>query len=83
MKLLLDTHSFIWFAEGDSRLSKKAMGSISDPKSVLFLNIGSCWEIVLKASIGKLVLSTPYEKFLVKALDEYPIQTIPVLMEDA
>lgn len=82
MKLLLDTHAFIWFAEADSRLSQVATELLSDPENALYLSCASTWEIAIKTGMGKLILSTPLEKFLARALAEYSIRVIPVLLED-
>ncbi len=82
MRLLLDTHAFIWFAEADSRLSSKAMDLLSDPINTLYLSAASAWEMAIKTSIGKLVLSSPYENYLARALAEYAIQTLNISLAD-
>ena len=52
MKLLLDTHTFIWFIEGNENLSDYARGLIESPDNQRFLSIASLWEITIKKSIG-------------------------------
>jgi PIN domain nuclease of toxin-antitoxin system len=54
MRLLLDTHAFLWFFIGSPSLSVKARALIEDDSNEKFLSIGSLWEIAIKASIGKL-----------------------------
>jgi PIN domain nuclease of toxin-antitoxin system len=55
MDLLLDTHAFIWFFNGDEQLSIKAKRLIQDPKVTKFISIASIWEVAIKIAIKKLV----------------------------
>lgn len=48
MDILLDTHSLIWFLNGDEKLSKKAKSAIEDPSNSKIVSIGSIWEIAIK-----------------------------------
>ena len=48
MRLLLDTHTFIWFIEGHSNLSLLAKNLIEDPENERLLSIASLWEIAIK-----------------------------------
>lgn len=54
MKILLDTNALIWFANGDEKLSPKAIESIENPENEKFVSVASIWEIAIKKSIGKL-----------------------------
>lgn len=56
MNLLLDTHAFIWFFNGDDKLGPTARNLIEDPSNTCWLSIASLWEISIKTSIGKLAL---------------------------
>lgn len=56
MRLLLDTHAFLWFVEGSPSLSDTARNLIEDQQNQRFLSIGSLWEMSIKFSIGKLEL---------------------------
>ncbi|MDJ0509892.1 MAG: type II toxin-antitoxin system VapC family toxin [Crocosphaera sp.] len=56
MKLLLDTHIFLWFIDGSSKLSKNAIKLIDNQTNESFLSIASLWEITIKVSICKLKL---------------------------
>jgi len=56
LKLLLDTHTFLWSMDGGP-LSEAAAAGILDPQNELFLSAASYWEICLKLSIGKLALA--------------------------
>jgi PIN domain nuclease of toxin-antitoxin system len=61
MKLLLDTHCFLWFIVGNDRLSISARSAIENPDNQSLLSIASLWEIAIKSSLGKLTLAQPIE----------------------
>ena len=61
MRALLDTHSFIWFVEGDERLSSSARQIIGDPANEILFSAASLWEMAIKVSIGKLALAHAFE----------------------
>lgn len=54
MKVLLDTHTFLWFIQGNDNLSDIARASIEDLKNQKLVSTASLWEIAIKVSIGKL-----------------------------
>ena len=54
MDLLLDTHTLIWFLNGDGNLSKKALNLILDSNNNKFVSIASLWEIAIKINLNKL-----------------------------
>ena len=56
MRLLLDTHAFLWFVQGSESLSRRAADAIRDGRNALFLSAASYWEICIKVSLGKLEL---------------------------
>lgn len=62
MKVLLDTHVFIWFINGDKQLPSTVIEVISNPKNDCFLSIASIWEIAIKMSLGKIELLAGFEK---------------------
>ena len=59
MRLLLDTHAFLWFVLDDSRLSATAKASIANPSNDVLISPASYWEIAIKLGTGKLALSQP------------------------
>jgi PIN domain nuclease of toxin-antitoxin system len=61
MDYLLDTHSFLWFLEGNKSLSEKAKEEISNPKNKIYISIASIWEIAIKITLGKLRLDIDLE----------------------
>ncbi len=54
MKLLLDTHVYLWSRTEPARLSAKERAAIRDPANELLLSVASAWEIEIKRAIGKL-----------------------------
>lgn len=67
MRVLLDTHAFLWFVTADSRLSKRASDAIADADDVL-LSLASCWEMAIKNGLGKLTLTVPIERFVTEQI---------------
>lgn len=64
MRLLLDTHSFLWFTLGDKKLSQTALGLILDPANEKLVSPASYWEIAIKISVNKYQLTEPYDAFM-------------------
>lgn len=54
MRVLLDTHAFLWWLDGDRRLSRLARRTIADESNVILVSAASAWEISTKARLGKL-----------------------------
>ena len=54
MRLLLDTHAFIWWVAGNRRLSPLARRSIDDEENDVLVSAASAWEIATKHRLGKL-----------------------------
>ena len=63
MRLLLDTHSFLWFVLNDRQLSALARGLIVEPANDILISPASYWEIAIKISLGKYALPAPFEAF--------------------
>lgn len=59
MRVLFDTHAFIWWDSEPTRLSAKALDLCRNPGNVLLLSVASVWEMEIKRQLGKLTLRTP------------------------
>lgn len=68
MRLLLDTHAFLWWVQDAVDLSRKARRAIADPGNECLFSLASCWEIAIKLSLGKLKLAAPMERFIPEQL---------------
>ncbi len=64
MRVLIDTHVFLWWVEGDRRLSTKARKALSDSANECLLSLVSVWELAIKTSLGKLRLALPVRRFV-------------------
>jgi PIN domain nuclease of toxin-antitoxin system len=68
MRLLLDTHTFLWWVQDARELSARARAAIADPDNECLLSLASCWEIAIKLSLEKLKLPTRIERFIPEQL---------------
>jgi PIN domain nuclease of toxin-antitoxin system len=76
MKILLDTHIFLWFISGDTQLSTDVRDAIRDPNNEVYLSAVSIWEAIIKYQLGKLPLPEPPEKYLPKQRDLHQIVSL-------
>jgi PIN domain nuclease of toxin-antitoxin system len=83
LKLLLDTHAFLWFVAGNKQLSKGARRRIEDVRHEKLLSVASIWEIAIKASLGKLTLSLTVDELVVQGASNNGIAILPVLAKHA
>lgn len=83
MKLLLDTHTFLWFVNGNSQLSLRARLAIEDLNHERFFSIASVWEMAIKNGLGKLPLAEPIETFVPTQLRTNRIDVLPITPEHA
>ncbi len=81
MKLLLDTHAFLWFLLNDDRLSNDAQSLIATPENDLLLSSASCWEIAIKISLGKYSLGESLETFLTREIVENRLTMLPITVK--
>lgn len=80
MDFLLDTHVFLWYVLGDSRLSDRAK-EIIEAKVGLKFSMVSLWEISIKVNIGKLQLNCSFEDLLTR-LNYIKAEILPIAIED-
>jgi PIN domain nuclease of toxin-antitoxin system len=78
MKLLLDTHIFLWFISGDTNLPVYMRDAIADPNNDVYLSAVSLREIIIKYQIGKLPLPQPPESYIPAARQSHRIESLPV-----
>jgi PIN domain nuclease of toxin-antitoxin system len=82
VRILLDTHAFLWFFAGDERLSDAARAAIESQSNQNFLSVGSLWEVAIKTSLGKLSLSRPFEDVVQQAIVDVAVTVLPIGIED-
>lgn len=78
MKLLLDTHVFIWWDSEPAKLSPQALILCQDPRHVLLLSIASLWEMQIKSQLGKLRLKLPLREIVESQQRINGIEILPV-----
>jgi len=78
MRLLLDTHTFLRWINNDPLLSDSARDAITTERNECFLSLASCWELAIKASIGKLRLTKPVERFIPEELTANDFQLLSI-----
>ncbi len=70
MRVLLDTHAFLWWVMDDAQLSDRVRDVICDRDNRIFLSAASAWELAIKVGIGKLTLPEPVETYVPSRLVE-------------
>lgn len=78
MKLLLDTHAFLWLVEGSPNLSATVRSALTDPSNDLYLSVASVWELAIKTGNEKLALSDPLDLYLGKWAGAYQLALLPI-----
>jgi PIN domain nuclease of toxin-antitoxin system len=77
MKILLDTHAFLWFVNDDPQLSLAAK-TLMESDVDLLLSVASLWEISIKIGIGKLELPDLFDVFIPAQLQINEIEILPI-----
>ncbi len=78
MRLLLDTHTFIWFVTDSPRLSTTAKALIENEYNEKLLSVASAWEMAIKHSIGKLNFELPFQNFLERQMKQNSMSLLNV-----
>jgi PIN domain nuclease of toxin-antitoxin system len=78
LKVLLDTHTFLWLITDDDRLSPTARSIFLDPQNSLFFSAASLWEICIKVSLDKLSLKRGWLKTIQKEMKLNAITWLPI-----
>ena len=79
MKLLLDTHAFLWWDSNDARLPSALYTAIASPQNQVFVSAVTVWEIAIKRGLGKLVFAGT----LGKAIEGHGFTALPITVEQA
>ncbi len=81
MKLLLDTHTFIWWDSQPQRLSQQILNMCQDPENELLVSVASLWEIQIKLQLGKLELNKPLAELVSGQQEINKIDILDVKLE--
>jgi PIN domain nuclease of toxin-antitoxin system len=68
VRVLLDTHAFLWWIAGTPELGRRARAAVADPDNEVLFSLVSCWELAIKHSLGKLRVPGSLDKFMPEQL---------------
>lgn len=83
MKLLLDTHVFLWWLTDDHQLSPRAKRALRDGKNDVFFSAASAWEIAIKTKLGRVTLPEDAERYITDQLELNAFQVLPIRLQHA
>ena len=83
MKFLLDTHTFLWWLDGDERLVKAARALIADESNTILVSAASAWEISTKVRIGKLPGAKEVAADILRCIVTQGFETLSITVEHA
>ncbi len=83
MRVLLDTHTFLWWIADSPQLSDVARDAIADERTQPIFSVVSGWEIAIKAGVGKLEIPDSPEKFLSEQLSRNDVEILPIYLRHA
>ncbi len=78
MRLLIDTHVFLWFMTNDQQLSQLALDLIAKRENKLYLSAASIWEIAIKVSTGKLTLEAPFSDIFPREIERNNVDLLQI-----
>ncbi len=80
MNLLLDTHAFLWFIDGNAKLSQRARELIEDQANAKVVSVASLWEMGIKISLSRLHLAQPFEELIPRQMEVNGFGLLPMRM---
>ncbi len=83
MKLLIDTHTYVWLSENPKRIGRQAERRLEDGRNEVYLSIVSVWETAIKIGLGKLTLDGPLAKHIERGLERLKLTLLPLTREHA
>ena len=81
MRLLLDTHVFIWFVLSPAQLSSVTLAAIQNAQNTIYLSLASAWEMSIKSGLGKLSLTQPIEGFVQDQTRRNRFEILPITLQ--
>jgi PIN domain nuclease of toxin-antitoxin system len=81
MRVLIDTHIFIWYIQNSERLPSSIATYINDGRNDILLSIASVWEMAIKQSTGKLNLGLPYASFIAEQMRLNSMELLPLRLD--
>ena len=81
MRLLLDTHVFIWWDSEPAKLSPRVLALCQDRENTLLLSVVSAWEIQVKIQLGKLKLHMPLARLIESQQETNALEVLPITLD--
>jgi len=81
MRILLDTHVFIWWDSEPARLSPRVLALCQDQENTLLLSVASAWEMQVKTQLGKLKLHLPLSHLIQSQQVTNALEVLPVTLD--
>ncbi len=81
MRLLLDTHVFIWWDSEPAKLSPRVLALCQDRENTLLLSVVSAWEIQVKIQLGKLKLHMPLSHLIEGQQETNALEVLPITLD--
>jgi PIN domain nuclease of toxin-antitoxin system len=78
VRVLIDTHVFIWYVQDNERLPRLIAALINDRRNDVLFSIASVWEMAIKQSTSKLNLGVPYASFIEEQMRLNNMELLPV-----
>ena len=83
MRLLLDTHAFIWWVNGNERLPRRARRAIGGDANDVFISAASAWEIATKYRLGRLDEAVAIAPDIAAVIADQDFEELPITVEEA
>ena len=81
MRVLLDTHAFLWWNTGDDRLSADARAIITDGRTEVLVSVASIWEVATKVAKGRLEIPDEVDQYVADRLDLNHWLSLPIAVD--
>lgn len=83
MRILLDTHAFLWWLAGSARLSETARIAVAEPANVILVSAASAWEITTKHRLGRLPGADVVAADVQASIEDQGFQQLPITVAHA
>jgi PIN domain nuclease of toxin-antitoxin system len=78
MRLLLDTHTFLWWDETPAKLSPTALQTVQDPTNTIFFSAVTVWELQIKIQLGKLQMRMTLKQVVEEQQRDNRLELLPL-----
>lgn len=83
MRILLDTHAFLWWVTDSAELSRRARRLIADGGNEIFFSTVSAWEIAIKSKLRRITLPEDAQRYIPEQLEQNAFQVLPLQLRHA